>query len=244
MSQNKYDDPNFFNEYMKIRKEEDNANIIEEAPALFSLINNDLTNLSILDLGCGFGQNSNVLLNRKASRVVGVDISSNMINLANQINNNHNTSYYCMDMENIDTIHEKFDLVISSLAVHYVKDFNKLVKDIYNLLNEKGEFIFSQEHPITLAPINGKSWDYNDNNEPISFNLSNYQEPGERKIFWLTEDVIKYHRTISEIINTLITNGFTIEKVLEPKPIKPYKDNNRNIECKHKPYFLMIKCKK
>ena len=244
MSQNKYDDEQFFKEYMQIRKEDDNANVIEEAPALFSLINKDLSSLSVLDLGCGFGQNSQILINRKASRVVGIDVSKKMLELAKKVNNSPKTSYYCIDMENIDKIEEKFDLVISSLAVHYVKDFNKLVKDIYNLLNDGGEFIFSQEHPITLAPINGKSWNYNENNEPTSFNLSNYQEPGERNIFWLTNNVIKYHRTISEIINTLIDCGFTIEKVLEPEPIQQYKDSNRNIECKHKPHFLMFKCKK
>ena len=52
--------------------------------------------------------------------------------------------------------------------------------------------------------------------------LSNYQEPGERNIFWLTDNVIKYHRTFSQIINGLIDNRFEINKVLEPKPVRMY----------------------
>ena len=244
MTQNKYDNAEFFEEYIKLREEKDNANVIEEAPALFSLINNDLSNKTILDLGCGFGQNTKLLTDRGASRVVGVDVSQKMLELAFKINNSDKVRYLCLDMNDINRINGKFDLVISSLAVHYVKDFKTLITNIYNLLNEGGEFVFSQEHPITLAPLNGKSWDYNEDGIPTAFNLSNYQEPGERNIFWLTNNVIKYHRTISEIINTLIDCGFTIEKVLEPKPIRDYEDNNRNIECKHKPHFLMIKCKK
>ena len=55
---------------------------------------------------------------------------------------------------------------------------------------------------------------------------------------------IKYHRTFSQIINGLIDNKFEINKVLEPKPVNPYIDNKRNIECIHKPYFLIIKALK
>jgi SAM-dependent methyltransferase len=244
MSQNKYDNQEFFDEYINLRKDIDNSNINEELPALFSLIDNDLKGKSILDLGCGYGENSKLLLKRNASRVVGIDISKKMLNLAKKFNSDPKISYYCIDMENIDKIEEKFDLIISSLAIHYVKDYNKLIKDVYNLLNDGGTFIFSQEHPITLAPKNGKSWNYDENRNPISFNLANYQEPGERNIFWLTNDVIKYHRTISEIMNGIIDSGFIIKKVLEPSPVNPYIDNKRNIECNHKPYFLIIKSQK
>ena len=115
MSQNKYDNKEFFEEYLKLRKEVDNSNINEEMPALFSLIDKNLENKVILDLGCGYGENTNFLLNRKASRVVGVDISRNMIDLANKFNKKDNTEYLCMDMQDIDKINLKFDLIISSL---------------------------------------------------------------------------------------------------------------------------------
>ena len=63
------------------------------------------------------------------------------------------------------------------------------------------------------------------------------------KIF--VDNVKKYHRTFSTIINTLIEAGFTIEKMIEPLPTEellcdypPYKD------LFHKPDFLLIKVKK
>lgn len=240
MVQNKYDDNEFFNEYMKLRDKEDNANIIEEQPALFSLLPTDLTNKKILDLGCGFGANTNKLINLHTSRVVGVDLSSKMLEIAKKENKYDNVEYLCMDLNEIDKIEEKFDIIISSLSFHYIKDFNKLINNIYNLLNKDGVLIFSQEHPITLAPKDGINWTIKDN-IPVHFNLSNYQEPGERNIFWLTNNVIKYHRTISNIINTLIDNKFIIKKVLEPNPIQKFNDNTKNIEVMHKPHFLIIK---
>ncbi len=35
--------------------------------------------------------------------------------------------------------------MISSLAFHYVEDFEGVIKNVYNLLNDKGVFVFSQD---------------------------------------------------------------------------------------------------
>lgn len=41
---------------------------------------------------------------------------------------------------------------------------------------------------------------------------------GKREITWFLEGVTKYHRTLSEIINTLIEEKYTICEVVEPIP--------------------------
>ena len=75
--------------------------------------------------------------------------------------------------------------------------------------------------------------------------ISDYSVDGKRCSEWFVEDVIKYHRTFSSIINTLINSGFIIEKLLEPYPteeiIKKYPDYKDNM---HKPDFLLIKAAK
>lgn len=58
-----------------------------------------------------------------------------------------------MAMEDINKIDNKFDVIVSSLAIHYVEDFCKLCSDVSSLLNEGGYFIFSQEHPIGTGTI-------------------------------------------------------------------------------------------
>ena len=57
---------------------------------------------------------------------------------------------------------EKYDVVVSSLAIHYVEDFNKLCHDVYNILTDKGYFIFSQEHPIGTGVILNKECNLKD----------------------------------------------------------------------------------
>ena len=67
---------------------------------------------------------------------MGTDISKHMIDIANKTNKLENIDYCVMAMEDISSINNKFDIVVSSLAFHYVKDFDKLLSDINNLLND------------------------------------------------------------------------------------------------------------
>jgi predicted TPR repeat methyltransferase len=48
-------------------------------------------------------------------------------------------------MSDLSCIDERFDVVFSSLAVHYIKDFNSFIAGVYGLLVDGGIFMFSQE---------------------------------------------------------------------------------------------------
>ena len=149
--QNIYDNQEFFEGYQSIR---DNlsANELIEIPQLFELIG-DVTDLSILDLGCGTGGHDRKLVEMGAKRVVGIDLSKNMINEAIKNTNSDKIEYKIMSMNDIDKIEEKFDLVVSSLAIHYVEDYDGLCKKVYHVLKDGGRFIFSYGHPMGSCVI-------------------------------------------------------------------------------------------
>ena len=109
--------------------------------------------MSVLDLGCGTGGHDRKLIDLGAKKVLGIDLSNNMINEARKNTNTDKIEYRIMSMNNIDTIDEKFDLVISSLAIHYIEDYDSLCKKVYNLLNTGGRFIFSYGHPMDSCAI-------------------------------------------------------------------------------------------
>jgi len=242
--QNIYDNEIFFEGYKKLRNNKINYNNIQEKPAMQSLLP-DMNGKAILDLGCGFGENCVDFLNRGAAKVVGVDISEKMLSIAKVDNSSENIEYIHLDMNDINTIDEKFDIVYSSLAFHYVKSFSKLLSDINYLLKDNGLLIYSQEHPLTTAPKQGPIWSLDENENPLFYNLSNYMESGERSVKWFVEGVIKYHRPFSEIVNILIETGFRIEKMLEPLPderaLELIPKMKKDI---HKPNFLLIKAVK
>ncbi len=142
LSQNIYDNPDFFDGYKKLRENPDSANILEEKPALFSLAP-DLAGKAVLDLGCGYGENCAEFKRLGASRVVGIDISERMLEVSKK--ENTGIEFIRADMSNLSCIDGRFDVVFSSLAVHYIKDFNSFIAGVYGLLVDGGIFMFSQE---------------------------------------------------------------------------------------------------
>ena len=242
--QNIYDNETFFNSYSKIRKNENNANNMFEKPALFSLLPT-LNNKTVLDLGCGYGEHCIRFVEEGAKRVVGIDISQKMLAVAKAENAHQKISYLNMRMENIGEVQERFDIVVSSLAFHYVKDFQALIKNIYRLLNDGGVLVFSQEHPINTCFSTGSRWTKDENGEKLFANISNYSVDGERESTWFVDNVKKYHRTFSTIINTLVESGFQIERIVEPVPTPEIlKENPDYKDLLHKPDFLLIKATK
>jgi SAM-dependent methyltransferase len=237
MKQNIFDNPVFFDGYKNLRDDENNGNELLEKPCIFSLLP-DLTGKNVLDMGCGYGENCVEFIRRGASFVQGIDISTKMLNVAMSENGGEKISYNNMGMEDIHRIETKFDVVISSLAVHYVSDFKKLVKDVFDLLNPGGTFIFSQEHPLTTAPLNGAKWGSNKE----YYHLSDYSAAGERTVSWFVDNVTKYHRTFSDIVNTLTSNGFCIHSISEPVPSEEIMEKLPKFKGhKHKPNYLVVK---
>ena len=246
MKQNIYDRKSFSKEYDKLRFEnQNNANNLIEHPTIISLLP-DIKDKSILDLGCGYGEMDKYYKEHGAKSVFAIDISSHMIDIANECNKIEGVEFKVMAIEDIlaKLRNQKFDIVVSSLAFHYVKDFDKLLKDIKELLVLNGYLVFSQAHPIrtcfkssesledSTTIINGKFYGY----------FSDYNREGPRVRKWMGEDVERYHRNFSTIINTLISNNFIIEKILEPVPTKEIIEKNpKFVQQWDRPYFLFVK---
>ena len=241
-SQNIYDNQVFFDGYKKLRENAFSANNVEEKPALFSLAP-DLLGKAVLDLGCGYGENCAEFKAMGASWILGVDISEKMLAVARE--EHPDIEYVRGDISDLSFVSGTFDVVFSSLAVHYIADFDALAGSVYGLLNDGGYFIFSQEHPLTTAPIPGASWTRDENGVALHYNLTDYGRSGKRTTRWFVDGVEKYHRSFSDIVNALCKAGFVLERMLEPVPSPEIleKDERRD-KYFHKPNFLLIKARK
>ncbi|MGM0903688.1 MAG: class I SAM-dependent methyltransferase [Bacillota bacterium] len=241
MKQNIYDNPTFFERYSSLRHSGVTYNDFVEQPAIKSLITS-LKGKSVLDLGCGDGRFAKYCIDNVATNVVGVDISSKMIEQARVQNMHENIKYLCMPIEDLDLPNEKYDLIISSLAIHYIEDYSALLKKVYALLHNKGEFIFSMEHPIVTARKEMNNWVKDDDGNRLHWALDDYHVEGKREQQWYINGVIKYHRTVSTLINGLIEAGFTIEKIIEPQstPVG-IQQMPKIINEKRRPSFIVIK---
>lgn len=52
----------------------------------------------------------------------------------------------------------------------------------------------------------------------LHFPVDNYYYEGKRSAVFLGEQVVKYHRTLTTYLNTLLQNGFEFQHIVEPQP--------------------------
>lgn len=242
--QNVYDDEKFFSQYKEMRDSKINANELIEIPIIKSMLP-DLKKKKIFDLGCGEGEMAKFFIDKGAKKVVGIDVSHNMISEAMK-KESKNLEFKLLPMEEISSIDEKFDIVFSSLAFHYVEDFTKLMKDISSKLKKNGYLIFSQEHPLVTATIRTNDIPkYIEKDGKRYYYLSDYNDIGKRLIDWNIEGVVKYHRNFETIFNSLKDANMEIVELRESKAseeaikiVEKYKNLN------NRPFFLFIKARK
>lgn len=239
-----YDDADFFNKYLDLRKEKYNYNDMIEQPIVFGLLG-DVKGKRVLDIGCGYGCMSVRIADEGAAYVLGTDVSERMIEKARSENARENIDYDIVSAEKISETGKTFDVVVSCLAIHYVEDLNKLFKDVYDILTDGGEFVFSMEHPIYTANMTGQNWIYDDDGRIAAFVIDHYGSEGVRNVEWLGKSIVKYHHKTDTVLNALIEAGFKFEKTIEPSPGKDMMEKvPRTIQEFHRPAYLIVKCRK
>ena len=236
MKQNVYDESTFFDGYSDLRKNNAGYNQYLEEPVVNKLLP-DLDNLNILDIGCGFGDFSQVAMRGNAKKYLGIDISENMISYATKYKQSKVDFLNCA-IEDYAYPENSYDLIIASLCLHYVKDISSVFDKVSKSLKKDGVFIFSVEHPICTSLLKG--WYKTDNK--TYWPIDNYFQESERKQNWFVDDVVKYHRTVSSYINSLIKYGLSLDKLVEPEPTEEHIEQNPNLkDHARRPALLITK---
>jgi SAM-dependent methyltransferase len=208
-----------------------------EMPATLGLLGN-VKGKKILDFGCGSGIYAK-LLTKKGAVVKGFDISPEMIKIAKRENPKLDLkvgSGYDIPFN------EKFDVVLASLVVHYLKDWDRMLKEVKRVLKKGGYFIFSTGNPV-----------YESREKKIigdqKFNVfGDYFNEGKKSIAWKANEgkdmkMTYYSKTYETIINTLLKNGFEIVGYKDCFPLKKAKKlfPEDYAEYSKKPFFCVWK---
>ncbi len=214
-----------------------------EVPAMIKMIG-DINNKKVLDIGCGFADHLKKLSSKKPNKLVGFDISSEMIDFTKKLKI-PNCKLYVGDMnKKLKHKNEEFDLIFSSLAVHYISKnkLNKLFAEINRVLKKGGEFIFSTGHPIfNLRKQTIKELIENGENGNILINIDYFNE---KKYFNEKLNLALYNFTFETLIKTALNNSFEIIDYKEIKPISSVKNFKEYEYLTQTPSFIIFKLKK
>ena len=96
----------------------------------------------LLDIGCGDGKITHAISREvTGGRVVGIDQSENMIEQASNHFNEDNLSFLVMDASKL-SVPEKFDIVFSNAALHWIQDHKTILMHIKAHLNANAKLLF------------------------------------------------------------------------------------------------------
>lgn len=238
MKENRYDDEEFFNKYSQMNRSVKGLSGAGEWRELEKLLP-DFHGKRVLDLGCGYGWHCIYAAEHGAQRVEGTDISERMLAVAKEKCQMEQVHFVRCAMEDLEYAPESFDVVISSLAFHYVKDFGALVEKISRWLTSGGKFVFSAEHPVFTAE-GSQDWMYDKDGKILCFPVDHYYYEGKRDAIFLGEHVVKYHRTVTTYVQTLLKQGFVLDALVEPQPPEDMMDLPGMADEMRRPMMLLL----
>jgi len=242
VKENKYDDPVFFEKYAAMSRSRLGLDGAGEWETLSRLLP-DLRGKRVLDLGCGYGWHCRYAAEAGAREVVGVDISRKMLEEAEKRTRSRRVRYLLLPMEDVNFPTRRFDLVLSSLAFHYIEGYEELIRNIFTMLRPRGSLVFSVEHPVFTA-AGHQDWHYDGQGKILHFPVDNYFKEGERSALFLGERVVKYHRTLTSWLGVLTSIGFRLDQVVEPKPPESMLDQPGMKDELRRPQMLIVSAKK
>jgi len=109
------------------------------------------------------------------------------------------------------------DLIVSVLALNYVADVEPLLRRAVTWLDAGGVFVALVEHPMMTAQLPKRRW-IDEDGRHVAWPVDHYQEEGRRTETWFVEGVVKYHRTVSTVLNAFTGAGLRLDVVDEPRP--------------------------
>jgi SAM-dependent methyltransferase len=236
--QNIYDDAAFFAGYATLDRFGPGWRSAMELGDLLGLLP-PIEGARVLDLGCGAGQLAGYLAEQGAASVLGVDVSERMLAQATP---HPRLRLERAAIEDLDFEPASFDLVVSSLAFHYVADYAGLVGRIAGWLAPGGVLVFSTEHPIYTARLPDLGWITDAAGQRSGWAIDYYGDEGPRQEHWFVEGVRKQHRMLSTLVNGIIDAGLRLDRLVEPRPsAERLRVRPDDADERRRPMFVLIR---
>ena len=194
------------------------------------------SNKNVLDAGCGTGFYSFYALKQNAN-VTAVDASQNMLDYIKKKDKLNEIKIYKADLKNgLPFIKSNSqDYIISSLFLHYIKNWKIIIDDFYRILKNNGKLYISTSHPFTDF-LYLKKESYFD-----KYFVEDTWGP-KKKPF----KVHYYTRSLTDMLKPFLNSNFNISAIEEPLPTLKCKKLAPDIyqRLKEKPAFIFLTLKK
>lgn len=186
------------------------------------LLSTHLSDARVLDIACGEGYLSRHLAPLGPRSVLGIDLSTQLIAIANERNDASNATFEVGDAMTLDAIEDaSIDVVVSQMAMMDIADHRALFGAVRRVIVRDGVFVFSLLHPCFEGPHDEPEHPRHEldaEGAPIAVIVRNYASEGhwQSGASGIRGHVGSYHRMLSTYINDLLDAGFSLERLEEP----------------------------
>jgi SAM-dependent methyltransferase len=199
-------------------------------PAFFEMLP-DVEGLYGLDVGCGEGHNTRLLAERGAL-MTGIDISETFVRHANEAEGAQalGIDYRLASAVDLPFEAASFDFVTAFMSLMDIPETERVLAEVYRVLEPGGFFQFSIAHPCFDTPHRRNLRD--ESGYTYAIEVGDYFEGREGEVkewffFAAPPDVTGgltpfrtpvFMRTLSSWLNRLVEAGFGLERFGEPYP--------------------------
>lgn len=107
----------------------------------------DIAGKTVLDAGSGNGCWARRLHSQGAAQVLGVDYSAELVRIAAAKQNPENIHFVVGGVNALGIADGRFDTVLSSMVLHYIKDIEPVAQEFARVLKPNGEAVICVQHP-------------------------------------------------------------------------------------------------
>lgn len=194
-----------------------------ERPMMESMLP-DLSNKKVLVIGCGTGEETEILKKYNPKSIIAIDLSEESIKICK--NNYDNVEFIVANMLELPFDNNSFDFVYSGLAITHVYEKEKVFDEVKRVLNKNGKMLFSVDHPMRFCCDSIKIGDSNfmvigfEKGEEGTTILGNYLSHSKRTNFFKNDQVLEeYIAPPSFYFQLLINKKFKVDNFKESRCI-------------------------
>jgi SAM-dependent methyltransferase len=171
----------------------------------------DVAGRDVLEYGCGAAAWS-ISLAKRGARCVSLDNSSRQLDHARAAaaKANVDVRFVHAAAEQTPFADASFDIVFCDHGAMSFADPQRTIPEVARILRPAGRFVFNLEHPLHAIAWNEAGTALGRMMTKSYFNLNRYVDPDD--------GIVSHTRTVSGYVTQLLESGFSIERVLEPRP--------------------------
>jgi ubiquinone/menaquinone biosynthesis C-methylase UbiE len=212
----------------------------------------DVTGIRVLDVGCGEGHNTRLLVERGAC-MTALDISETFIRAARDAD--PTSSYVRGDGSSLPFADATFDAATAFMSVMDMPDPAPAMGEIARVLRPGGWLQFSITHPVNTTPL--RRWIDDEDGVRTWLAIGDYFVEGSMTDSWTFKaaremqmrhepfTITAARRTVSSWMNMVIDAGLTIEHVIEPVASESIAADHPEVaDTRIVPFFLIVRARR